>query len=124
MVECLRPGGWLVDEDGDWGTVAPIDPSHPLYEPYRRIWARGPVVGRSRIRSRLWAEAAGIVRSAAAWGTIAHEVSGRGRARHEPVGAMVGSRRSKWSAGDRRGPWRHDGTSHKNEYAGPRQGQD
>jgi SAM-dependent methyltransferase len=28
MVECLRPGGWLVDEDGDWGTIAPVDPSH------------------------------------------------------------------------------------------------
>jgi len=41
MVECLRPGGWLVDEDGDWGTVAPIDPTHPLYEPYRRIWREG-----------------------------------------------------------------------------------
>jgi SAM-dependent methyltransferase len=21
MAQCLRPGGWLVDEDGDWGTV-------------------------------------------------------------------------------------------------------
>src|SRR6266481_6502869 len=31
MVECLRPGGWLVDEDGDWGTIAPVDPSHPYY---------------------------------------------------------------------------------------------
>src|SRR5215831_5027589 len=29
MVQCLRPGGWLVDEDGDWGTLAPVDPSHP-----------------------------------------------------------------------------------------------
>src|SRR5215472_2004373 len=28
MVECLRPGGWLVDEDGDWGTVAVVAPSH------------------------------------------------------------------------------------------------
>ena len=27
MVECLRPGGWLVDEDGDWGTIAPVDRS-------------------------------------------------------------------------------------------------
>src|SRR6516162_9001206 len=34
MVECLRPGGWLVDEDGDWGTVAPVDPSHPFYSRY------------------------------------------------------------------------------------------
>jgi SAM-dependent methyltransferase len=31
MVECLRPGGWLVDEDGDWGTLAPVDPSHAYY---------------------------------------------------------------------------------------------
>jgi SAM-dependent methyltransferase len=29
MVDCLRPGGCLVDEDGDWGTIAPVDPSHP-----------------------------------------------------------------------------------------------
>ncbi len=34
MVECLRPGGWLVDEDGDWGTIAPVDPSHPYSAPY------------------------------------------------------------------------------------------
>ena len=34
MVECLRPGGWLVDEDGDWGTIAPVDPSHPLSTGY------------------------------------------------------------------------------------------
>jgi SAM-dependent methyltransferase len=36
MVECLRPGGWLVDEDGDWGTIAPVDPSHPYYAVYNR----------------------------------------------------------------------------------------
>ena len=40
MVECLRPGGWLVDEDGDWGTVAPVDPSHPYSALYSRA-ARG-----------------------------------------------------------------------------------
>src|SRR5262249_33537616 len=34
MVECLRPGGWLLDEDGDWGTIAPVDPSHPLSARY------------------------------------------------------------------------------------------
>jgi SAM-dependent methyltransferase len=27
MVECLRPGGWLVDEDADWGTTGPVDRS-------------------------------------------------------------------------------------------------
>lgn len=35
MVECLRLGGWLVDEDGDWGTIAPVDPSHPCYARYK-----------------------------------------------------------------------------------------
>ena len=41
MVECLRPGGWLIDEDGDWGTVAPVDPSHPLYARYHGAWRGG-----------------------------------------------------------------------------------
>jgi len=41
MVECLRPGGWLVDEDGDWGTVAPVDASHPHSGPYQRTWRNG-----------------------------------------------------------------------------------
>ena len=26
MTKCLRPGGWLIDEDADWGTAAPVDP--------------------------------------------------------------------------------------------------
>jgi len=34
IVQCLRPGGWLIDEDGDWGTTAPIDPRHPLHAPF------------------------------------------------------------------------------------------
>jgi 2-polyprenyl-3-methyl-5-hydroxy-6-metoxy-1,4-benzoquinol methylase len=37
MAECLRPGGWLVDEDADWGTAAPVDPAHPLYDDYRQV---------------------------------------------------------------------------------------
>jgi SAM-dependent methyltransferase len=41
MVECLRPGGWLVDEDGDWGTIAPMDRSHPHYDRYQRTWRDG-----------------------------------------------------------------------------------
>ena len=41
MVECLRPGGWLIDEDGDWGMVAPIDPSHSHYALYHRVWKNG-----------------------------------------------------------------------------------
>ena len=41
MAECLRPGGWLVDEDGDWGTVGPVDPTHPLYARYHDAWQDG-----------------------------------------------------------------------------------
>jgi SAM-dependent methyltransferase len=41
MAKCLRPGGWLVDEDADWGTAAPVDPEHPLYDGYRRVWRDG-----------------------------------------------------------------------------------
>ena len=41
MVKCLRPGGWLIDEDADWGTAAPTDPSHPLYAGYHDAWRDG-----------------------------------------------------------------------------------
>ena len=41
MVECLRPGGWLVDEDGDWGMVLPVDLSHPLSTKYNAVWGGG-----------------------------------------------------------------------------------
>ena len=41
MAECLRPGGWLIDEDADWGTCAPVDPAHPLYDGYQRGWRHG-----------------------------------------------------------------------------------
>ena len=42
MARCLRPGGWLVDEDADWGPAGtPVDPAHPRYEGYRRAWRDG-----------------------------------------------------------------------------------
>jgi SAM-dependent methyltransferase len=41
MVQCLRPGGWLFDEDADWGTAAPVDPNHPRYNDYQRVWRAG-----------------------------------------------------------------------------------
>jgi SAM-dependent methyltransferase len=41
MTKCVRPGGWLIDEDADWGTAAPVDPAHPLYDGYRRAWRDG-----------------------------------------------------------------------------------
>jgi len=41
IVQCVRPGGWLVDEDGDWGTVVPANPFHPMYERYQQVWKKG-----------------------------------------------------------------------------------
>jgi SAM-dependent methyltransferase len=41
MVEVLRPGGWVIDEDGDWGTIAPVDPSHPYCARYHGAYRRG-----------------------------------------------------------------------------------
>jgi SAM-dependent methyltransferase len=42
MAECLRPGGWLLDEDADWATAgAPVDPAHPRYDDYEREWRDG-----------------------------------------------------------------------------------
>jgi SAM-dependent methyltransferase len=41
MAKCLRPGGWLIDEEGDWGTVGPVDPSHPIFGPYHAAWRDG-----------------------------------------------------------------------------------
>ena len=32
MATALRPGGWLVAEDGDFGTGESLDPAHPLAE--------------------------------------------------------------------------------------------
>jgi SAM-dependent methyltransferase len=41
MTELLRPGGWLVDEDGDWGMVSPVDSAQPLYAHYQNAWQAG-----------------------------------------------------------------------------------
>lgn len=41
LVRCLRPGGWLVDEDGDWGLVGPVDPDHPLTGPHDAAYRHG-----------------------------------------------------------------------------------
>jgi SAM-dependent methyltransferase len=34
MAAALRPGGWLVAEEGDFGTVESLDPAHPLAEAF------------------------------------------------------------------------------------------
>jgi SAM-dependent methyltransferase len=46
MAKCLRPGGWLIDEDADWGTDCP-GPGPPV--PVRERVARG-LYARGRTR--------------------------------------------------------------------------
>jgi SAM-dependent methyltransferase len=41
MALCVRPGGWLVDEDADWGLIGPVDPSHPRYGSFHPAWRAG-----------------------------------------------------------------------------------
>jgi SAM-dependent methyltransferase len=41
LAECLRPGGWLVDEDGDWGEPGPVDPTHPLTAAHDAVYRHG-----------------------------------------------------------------------------------
>ena len=41
MVQCLKPGGLLIDEDADWGTTAPVDRSHPRFAGFHRAWRDG-----------------------------------------------------------------------------------
>ena len=41
MAACLRPGGWLLAEDGDWAVTGPTDPAHPAYAPYHAAYRAG-----------------------------------------------------------------------------------
>jgi SAM-dependent methyltransferase len=41
LTKCLRLGGWLINEDAEWGMAAPVDPAHPRYDGYRRAWHDG-----------------------------------------------------------------------------------
>jgi SAM-dependent methyltransferase len=41
MAACVRPGGWLIDEEGDWGLPGPVDPSHRLYAGYHHAFNGG-----------------------------------------------------------------------------------
>jgi len=41
MARCLRPGGWLIDEDADWGTTVLVDSLHPRYADFHAAWRDG-----------------------------------------------------------------------------------
>jgi len=115
MVESLRPGGWLVDEDGDWGTVAPVDPSHPFYTKYNAVWEGGewwasrgydPVFGRKlpvlfercgleNIRHEARAE---VVRGASPWARWWHETLEGIRACEQSAGSLTAAQEKGYKA--------------------------
>lgn len=115
MVECLRPGGWLLDEDGDWGLVAPVDPAHPAYAQYQRAWQNGewwtargydPTFGRklpalfercglSNIRHKA---SASVVRSESPWGLWWRQSLEGIRASEQADGTLIEERAKGYDA--------------------------
>jgi SAM-dependent methyltransferase len=89
MAQCLRPGGWLIDEDADWGTVGPVDPSHPLYGAYSDAWRDGG-----------WWTARGYDKVFGRKLPILFERCGLGEVRHEAATEVVrgGSPWARWWA--------------------------
>jgi SAM-dependent methyltransferase len=42
MAACVRPGGWLLDEDAEWAAAgSPVDPTHPRYAGHQQVWQDG-----------------------------------------------------------------------------------
>jgi SAM-dependent methyltransferase len=115
MAECLRPGGWLVDEDGDWGTVAPVDPAHPLSARYHAAWQAGewwasrgydPAFGRKlpalfercglqNIRHEASAE---VVRGGSPWARWWKETLAGIRASEQADGSLTPAREQEYQA--------------------------
>jgi ubiquinone/menaquinone biosynthesis C-methylase UbiE len=120
MVQCLRPGGWLVDEDGDWGTVVPVNPFHPMYERYQQVWKKGdwwtargydPEFGRKlpaliercglqNIRHEAHAE---VLRGTTPWGRWWLQTLAVMRASDEAGGALTEARKEEY--GILTAPW-------------------
>jgi len=59
MAAALRPGGWLVAEDADFGIVESLDPAHPLAEALLLPRKNRVSLGDERHGSLLWQGAAG-----------------------------------------------------------------
>lgn len=102
MVACLRPGGWLIDEEGDWGVPGPVDPSHPLYAGYHHAFNGGSWWA-TRGYDPFSAASYLPCSSAAACG---HQPSSdrQGGTRSKPMGAMVAAepgRHPRLGAGQR-----------------------
>lgn len=104
MVACLRPGGWLVDEDANWGTAgAPVDPAQPQYDDYQRVWRDGDWWA-SRGYDKAFGRSCRCSSSAAGWRTFAARRPPRwcGEARPGRDGGSPPSRSStSWVAATR-----------------------
>ena len=115
MVGCLRPGGWLVDEDGDWGTVAPVDPEHRHYSSYHAAWRGGewwasrgydPVFGRklpalferSGLQSIRHEASAEVVRGGSSWSRCWQQSLEGIRASDQAAGSLTDARELEYQA--------------------------
>ena len=113
IVQCVRPGGWLVDEDGDWGTVVPVNPFHPLYERYQQVWKRGewwaargydPEFGRKLpalfercgLRDIQHEASAEVLRATSPWGRWWLQTLEVMRATDEAAGVLTEARRKEY----------------------------
>jgi hypothetical protein len=113
MAELLRPGGWLVDEEGDRGTVGPVNPAHSLSAGYRDAWRDGglwasrgydPTFGRKlpallercglrEIRHEASAE---VVRGGSPWARWRKETLEGIRSSEQADGSLTGSREQEY----------------------------
>jgi len=113
IVQCVRPGGWLVDEDGDWGTVVPVNPFHPLYERYQQVWKKGewwaargydPEFGRKLpvlfercgLRDIRHEASAEVLRATSPWGQWWLQTLEVMRATDEAAGVLTEARRKEY----------------------------
>ena len=106
--------GLLIDEDADWGTTAPVDPSHPLFAGFRRAWRGGAT--RQRVRRMVVAQRASECSMRAAARCAAARLG------TDVVGLMSGrgSSAQRATAGDRRASrHRQDRVARSGEIPGP-----
>ena len=103
MTACLRPGGWLIDEEGDWGVPGPVDLSHPLYAGIPPRLQQRRLVGLAGLRPLLRAQAAHPVRALRPAQHQQPDHRQRGT-RGNPLGALVAAeprRHPRLGAGQR-----------------------
>jgi SAM-dependent methyltransferase len=107
MAECLHPGGWLVDEDGDWGMVGPVDPTHRLYGALHEWWSsRGydPTFGRKLpalfercgLQNIRHESSAQVVRGGSPWACWWKQTLEGIRANEEAAGSLTRAREQEY----------------------------